>query len=1100
MNEKEFIKALEAMAQANLCKPVSADTAKRYAAKLGIKSDLTKQLQAEGYLPPGQCVLDLMEADPKTLSAIEVWKDSRKLDDKALRALNLMLQLYFSARKESRPAVRNAVTMKQPAMKQVAADKTMEPPLSLYGLLSGLQKATINCRENVRKKPYVLLMEALLLEEGFIWSSDTTDTDLRIWGSRYGEHAEKILANLRDPQIRSQVCSTMEDALLELVDFDLQEILQRCIANTCVTIEEAMEDWYMQHLKVASDYPKSQARLLLYQLASMKNGAGEELYRDIPMAQLTEKVVSLFELALLAAKGEYPLLDNPQTLQSNLNAEELDLLSVIGCGIPVKRTFIKDDAVRMALLPFMEKGLLRVKEGGLALAPDLKSLPLTRLSDGCGGLKNTPAAQLLLQILKKRTAADADADLRAVLLRHLENLAEKLEEGQECSLILAFLIDWYWENSNHHLAESAIPSAEKLIALLHKYPDEVRHRLGRKLGNNYSDLQLHLAMRNGSTLLEAELYGLCAGRCLDLAMSEEKKDKGGYWACSAVNMAKKALQKLELTPEPFLELRNWLILAMGYALQAAEEAGRPGKKWPYSAETLTADYILPCLEVLEEAEQLLNFLEDGRRNAAEELYAAMAGACHLQISEEDSPLYRCLEKAADDFAADCEAGRWFDSEWVKTKGLEKTGGCRELMEVILRHDRPAKLFLPWYCNTFDSTLACGPACSQELTEASLLNILLSGQKVTLSANQLVDNECMWNLTQVPAFLWLMRNGYITVSMFGSLKNLMEYTVTRMENPNFYWSSLPDEFMNRNLRSRAAEYLKGEITAAELPGEHRQILIKMKDAVRLMDENLPAVWCSYYHQADEELTGKRGIGPLVPLPKRVADYYSVNREMKHYNIMKELNSILTRANPNLDRSVYRRMIWAIEAEDAAALSQLGVDVAALDKAGLGADFLAAERADMMKDMIRIVDDCQNRMLGERISTHQYYVYDEAAARIVPEWHAGPVHDTGKLSYRQMEKKVEEDGFLLGWGQVPQRLMDLERLAEENPKADAERLCSRLSNMGLSDYGIFGLDSSLRLKELAFRASSGKAAGRKYSEEEKEGELFQVEKDLNGEPKK
>ena len=72
MNEKEFIKALEAMALANLCKRVSADTAKRYAAKLGIKSDLTKQLQAEGYLQPGKCVLDLMEEDPQTVAAVEV--------------------------------------------------------------------------------------------------------------------------------------------------------------------------------------------------------------------------------------------------------------------------------------------------------------------------------------------------------------------------------------------------------------------------------------------------------------------------------------------------------------------------------------------------------------------------------------------------------------------------------------------------------------------------------------------------------------------------------------------------------------------------------------------------------------------------------------------------------------------------------------------------------------------------------------------------------------------------------------------------------------------------------------------------------------------
>ena len=94
------------------------------------------------------------------------------------------------------------------------------------------------------------------------------------------------------------------------------------------------------------------------------------------------------------------------------------------------------------------------------------------------------------------------------------------------------------------------------MGLIHNYPDEVNNRLCRKLGKNRSDVQLHLTQRNGSTLLEAELCCLCAERCLSLALSEEKKDKGGYWAGCTVTTAKKALQKLELTPEPFIELKS----------------------------------------------------------------------------------------------------------------------------------------------------------------------------------------------------------------------------------------------------------------------------------------------------------------------------------------------------------------------------------------------------------------------------------------------------------------------------------------------------------------------------------------------------------------
>lgn len=1087
MNKKEFIEAL-----ARMEKPVIGDTAKKYAAALGISSSLTKQLQIEGYLKPGQCTLDLMEADPETVAAVEVWKTDRKMIASHLAALNRLLAIYDELNKDAGVAVRSAYSMKQPSMKQVVADKTQEPPLSLYGLLSGL--GARDRRTVVDKKAYVLLMEALLLEDGFVWSPDTTETDLRVWGRRYSVHAENILANLKEPDTRSEVCTSMEDALLQLVDFNVQEILQSSIAEACSAIEIKMEDWYMNHLKEASDYPASQARLVLYQLASMENGPGEELYRDISLSQLTEKVVDLFELALWAAKGYYPLADDSETVQAGLNGEELDFLAAVGCGIPVKRTFIKEDAVRTALRTLMDKGLLRVRNDGLMLAPTLKSLPLTRLTDGCGNLKKIPATQLLLQLLKKRTAEHADTDMRVTLLRNLENLAEKLSEGTDRSIILNFLTDWYWINAGSGQAEAAIHATEKLLNLIEAYSVEMSKILSRKLGKNSHDVQLRLIQRNGSTLLEAELQSHCAGRCLNMAKSEEKKDTGGYWALCTVNSAKKALQKLELTPETFIELKTWCILASGYMLQAAEETSRSEAKWPYSAETITREYIIPCLEALKEAECRISLLDDAHRDIGKELVADIAAAYHKLIAEEDSPVYRCLDNEVHHFYEDCESDRWFDLEWVKTSGLEKVSDNRDLLQIIHRQDRPAKLFLPWYCNTFDSTLACGPVCTQELTEASMLNILLSGQKVTLSANQLVDNEYMWNLAQVPAFQWLMRNGYVTVSMFGSLNRLMDYAVTRMDNPNFHWSSLPEAFNDVTLRRYASDYFRGGISAAMLPEAYRMILIRMKEGIRLMDENLPESWCSYYHQADEELTKMRGIGPLIPLSKRITDYYRIDRDIEHYYNMRELNSILISANPNLDRSVYRKMIWAIEAEDTRTLKRMGVDLSALDECGLNVDFLAAEGVDMMMNMIRIIDDCQNRMLGERISTYQYYVYDEASARIVPEWHAGPVNDSGKLSYRQIEKDIQEDGILLGWGQVPERILELERLAEDNPKADAERLCSRLSNMGLSDYGIFGLDESLRLKNLAFRASSGKAAGREYTEEKDEGELFQVEKDL------
>ena len=133
-----------------------------------------------------------------------------------------------------------------------------------------------------------------------------------------------------------------------------------------------------------------------------------------------------------------------------------------------------------------------------------------------------------------------------------------------------------------------------------------------------------------------------------------------------------------------------------------------------------------------------------------------------------------------------------------------------------------------------------------------------------------------------------------------------------------------------------------------------------------------------------------------------------------------------------------------------------------------------------------------MLGERISTNQYYVYSEAAAHIVPEWQSGPVNSGGRALYRQAEKNIRSQGGMLGWEQIPERMTEIQRLADENPNMDAEKLCRRLAVRGLYEYDVFGMNSGMRLKNLSFRASTGKAVSREYTEGE--GNLHQVERDL------
>ncbi len=1123
MTEKEYIDNVEQMIRDGKSKPIKRESAETYAAKLTDGKKMSLLLQAEGILQPGQCLLDLTENDVEALHKVNLWKTDKKLNSGETTALNLLLKMHHvkpmrkgvadvvdvtasihgvqeeKAAEESGvregaaegtaegPVVHGPFSLKTPVMKQSAVNR-VEPPLSLYGLLHALYNRMQYRREDPEDKVYTLLMRALLGDETYTWNSDLTDRDLRVWGRCYGDNAEQILQNLRDPELRGYVTTDLEDALLNLEDMAETWKLREDIAKVCGNIEQAMENWYFNNLKAASGYPKSQARQLLRQLASMEKGIGRELYEDVTETELAEKMVALFELALEAAEGSYPPVYPVEETLRHISREEQNLLAVAGCGIPLKKETVQKFIYKAKLRGLVEKGLLIPMNQKLKLADCVPIYPLTTLAAEDGQMSDEPASELLRLLLLGTAAEDADSDVRHSMFCRMDDLAERIT-GEKQRLMLNYMVNYHWKNREHRLPKQAIYSLEQLLRLMKKYPDAMKVILPNYLKYREQDAQILLALHSGVTLLEGDLACRCAQRCLELAVEEPEANS---WADAAANRSRIALQLLEHAGTPYLQMKAWLSLALSNLLQACQEAALPEDKWPYTAKSLVKDHVIPAFEALEQAKDYSSQLSGKTANLGAEALKAMTEACCAQITEEKSSLYQYLNQYAAEFAEDCKAGNWTNLDWIREEGLQKLKD-RDVFQVLHRPERTANMGLAWYCNTHDSTLACGPAHSQERTEAPLLQLLLSGQKEVMSANQLVDNQYFWNLAQNPHFLWTLRRGCVRVSMFGQLGNLKEYAVTRMQNPNFHWSSLPENFSDPKLREIAAAYLDGTCSAAQLPHQFRDVLMRMRDGITLMDENLPQCWKDYHHQNDEYWMKARGIGPFIPLASRVDSYYQADRPIDHFGEMRDLNRILVKANPGLDRSVYRKMLWAIRDEDVSALGRMGVGLSDLNESGLKPDYLAAERREMMDDMIRIVDDCQNRMLGERISTHQYYIYDEAAARIVPEWHAGPETDSGRLLYHQIEKEVREDGVLLGWAQVPERIMDLERLAEQNPKADAERLCSLLANQGLHDYDVFGLDDGLRLKNLAFRATSGAAVGREYTRDE--GNLYQMEKDLN-----
>lgn len=72
----------------------------------------------------------------------------------------------------------------------------------------------------------------------------------------------------------------------------------------------------------------------------------------------------------------------------------------------------------------------------------------------------------------------------------------------------------------------------------------------------------------------------------------------------------------------------------------------------------------------------------------------------------------------------------------------------------------------------------------------------------------------------------------------------------MRNPGFVWSSLPEDFEKQELREAAARWLEGSGSLRELPEEHRSRMVRFRDAVELIDENLPDGWTAWNHQGSE----------------------------------------------------------------------------------------------------------------------------------------------------------------------------------------------------------------------------------------------------------
>ena len=1123
MNEQTYLKEIEKMREAGLCR-TSPASARIYASQLKAGTPLSMAAAADGVCGEEKGLLDLEEK--AELDRLNRWQAEQNLSDKERAALKLLLKIHqvepiskrtaALLRKKEAAQEQGATTLKQMTLKEYGQrDRETELPVSLYGVLSALRQATKNRRQVAEEPAYTLVMRALLLDEGFYWNSDLTEQELRPGGSHYEDNIRIIAANLQDQTLRQAVKQRLQDALLELEDQWDGPQMRIDVGRVCGYLKKEMEC-----CAASGRFAGSAMEALLGRMASMEKGVSGFVYQSLPAEELTENVMDLLLLGIEAADGNWQPAEPYESRKERLGTEARALLAVVGSGLPVGAAIWRRREWQPALLSLLEQGVLVPDQDGkgLTVAFDVETegfLPLWEAIE-TGSSAGTKIWNLFEELLDACDPAELEEWKQDKIRSDLRQLLTKMSLGERRRIpVLCFLTSVFWRRLQGNDGKKAAAAGEWMLRRMKREPDAMKQAFAGVMPGGDKDREVRFTQRSGVSLFEGELLCQCAGIYLQLAMEEHERQE--YWAACAVARAVAAKSALQTLGAEELVMEACLTEALARCLEGNGAIGLRKSVGLYDGKTVMSNFVIPAAEALQEAGKTAAAFSEAQQTQAEGLLQQVREGCRIQLFGQDAEAAAVGSRLKESegwaqmrlhtalSAADCQ--------WIVEEGAAAyagTGGSEDsgLLSVLMKKERSSKLFLPWYCNTFDSTLVSGPACTQERTEASMLQILLSGQKVTLSLNQVVDNESVRNLTEIPAFLWMVRRGLVSVSFFGGLGSLKEYAVTRMRNPGFVWSSLPEDFGQKEVREAAACWLEGSGALRNLPEEHRLRMVKMRDALERMDENLEVFWNGWFDQNDPGNMELRGIRPMVGLPERLAAYYGKAMPVEDFSKMRALNDMMLAGKSVSNRSDYRQIIWAIQREDLTFLREKGMSPEAMEKAGIPVDALAAEGSAMLENMIRISDECHNRMLGERISPYQYYVYDKETACLLPEWggkhraeaawtggnenSAGPAGEGGCMLYRQLETGPGEDlerEWLIDWTQAAERIQDLEKLSAEMPHADGEQLCNRLVNQGLDGYSVFGMGGSLRLQKLAFRASTGSAMKRELH---REGNLYQEEK--------
>ncbi len=339
----------------------------------------------------------------------------------------------------------------------------------------------------------------------------------------------------------------------------------------------------------------------------------------------------------------------------------------------------------------------------------------------------------------------------------------------------------------------------------------------------------------------------------------------------------------------------------------------------------------------------------------------------------------------------------------------------------------------WFLSDQDSAFVTNRE-NIELSKRHLMSHLLSAQNAVFTINQIMDNRAIRELSQNPAFLWMVQRGKVGISLYGSIYDLVQYAARQMLPPAdptrdpFLWSSLPKRFNDcAAARQEAAEYLLAKRKASDLSREFRDEVVFLGDSLRVLNEAIPYDVRNRHYQ-------RQAAPNMIDFMNNNYDWLEQQgRAPEACLVHRRICDIIGTGGFRTD---YKRQVELCRKPD-------GVDLT-LDQ-GLLLELVNgfADPAAVIDKVEFLMNDLYNRMLANTFTQLADFSYTREQRQLLRYDEAKPITEGGCVLYHQ-SYTLTETGTRIDWSALVERAAAQDEILRLHPEIRPEDMVRILAD--------------------------------------------------------